>query len=250
MSAYSALAAAYDRLNGDADYDAYLSLILSHLPKSDASVLDLGCGTGELAIRLANCGFRTLALDKSIDMLAIASKKAQKSEIQPFFINQDMSSFRLYAPVDLVFSAYDCLNYLPDPATLEATFSRVFNALNDGGVFIFDVNSHHRYKDVYKDNTFIMEEDGVFISWENFYNAKNKTCDFYLHIFVEDPPRSGNYRRSFEQQRQRYFPLSTLKKLLTKAGFSDICVYSSLDLDPLTKQTESYCDKYYFIVKK
>ncbi len=250
MNPYSALAVCYDRLNADADYDAYLALLLSLLKNDESAVCDLGCGTGELAIKMASCGHRTYAIDNSLDMLAIASHKAQNLEFQPFFIQQDMRNLKLYSPVDLVFSAYDCLNYLPDPTALKDTFARVYTALNDGGYFVFDVNSHHRYKDVYKDNTFVLEENGVFITWENNYNARTKYCDFYLHVFVETPLGSGRYSRSFEQQRQRYFPLSTIQKLLKEAGFSEIQVYSSLDKEPLNKETESFCDKYFFIVRK
>ncbi|HAZ20444.1 MAG TPA: hypothetical protein DCY75_09775, partial [Clostridiales bacterium] len=215
MSAYSALAACYDIMNGDAAYEQYLSLLLSYLPKgNNTTVLDVGCGTGDLAIMLANCGFKTFALDLSLDMLTVAAKKVEKAKKKPFFIQQDMREMKVPSPVNLIYSIYDSMNYLNNNAELVHTFTRIYDSLQEKGKFVFDLNSRHRYEDVYKDNTFIMEDVGVFLSWENNYNPKTHYCDFYLHIFLETPSGSGQYRRSFETQRQRYFPLQTVKKCL------------------------------------
>ena len=118
MSAYDALAASYDGLTWDVPYEeilAYLQALLKRHGASPKSVLDLACGTGSLAVLLAEAGYRTLAADASEEMLAMAYDKASDLPDPPFFICQRMEALTLPEPVDWVVCCLDSLNYLTDP---------------------------------------------------------------------------------------------------------------------------------------
>jgi SAM-dependent methyltransferase len=60
---------------------------------------------------------------------------------QVVFNQADAADFRLSEPVALVVSTYDSLNHLEDFSSLKSCFRSLFNALVDGGTFIFDLNT-------------------------------------------------------------------------------------------------------------
>ena len=72
MNAYGALAASYDRLTNDVDYEGWVDFaqeILKREGLSPKTVADLACGTGSATHILAERGYRVTAVDLSEDML-------------------------------------------------------------------------------------------------------------------------------------------------------------------------------------
>jgi len=59
--------------------EAWRALLLSRLPPAPADVVDLGCGTGSLAVLLAQAGYAVRGLDLSERMVAAATAKARRS---------------------------------------------------------------------------------------------------------------------------------------------------------------------------
>src|SRR3954451_936644 len=55
---------------------AWAGLLAAALPAAPASVADLGCGTGSVAVLLAEAGHRVYGLDTSPGMLGMAREKA------------------------------------------------------------------------------------------------------------------------------------------------------------------------------
>ena len=152
MSAYESLAGAYDGLTRDIPYEKILDFIETVLQKEDKApqaVLDLACGTGSMSVLLAKRGYRVLASDISEEMLTVAADKAMElEENPPFFIHQPMQKLRLPQPVDMVVCLLDSLNYLDEPADCPKAFQRIFQALAPGGVFIFDINTPFKLKNL------------------------------------------------------------------------------------------------------
>ena len=72
-----------------------------------------------------------------------------------------------------------------------------------------------------------MEEDGGVCIWQNFYNEKSKLCDFYITLFKEED--DGRYERYDEMQRERMYPLETIKRKINKNGFEFIGAYSDFE---------------------
>jgi SAM-dependent methyltransferase len=56
--------------------EAWRSLLLEHLPEAPATVADLGCGTGTLALLLAEEGYAVTGVDFSPEMVRLAREKA------------------------------------------------------------------------------------------------------------------------------------------------------------------------------
>ena len=99
-------------------------LVLGNLPPGCA-VLDLCCGTGQLAAELSRQGYLTAGLDGSEGMIEIARKNAPDVE----FVVEDARDFALPGRFAAVFSTFDSLNHVMSLDELEQVFRSVFAAL-------------------------------------------------------------------------------------------------------------------------
>ena len=230
MNADGALAASYDRLTNDVDYGAILSYLLRLLAekgKKPSTVLDLACGTGSLSILLAKEGYRVLGADLSEDMLSEADRKAQRMEgNRPYFIHQSMQNLRLPYPVDWVVCCLDSLNYLTDPGDCRKTIRRVYEALNPGGVFLFDVNTREKLQAM-DGQVFLDEDDDVYCVWRGVFSGN--ICSYGMDLFRRIGPL---WERSFEEHREYAYSQEELRAYLEEAGFRDIAVYGDRSPDP------------------
>lgn len=245
------LAACYDTLNSDIDYAAWADFYRAAFEKYAPSfavkhICEMACGSGSLSVAFAKRGYSVTAFDLSEDMLVIADKKARDAGIDTVrFTLQDMRSFGVYTKADACICMLDSLNCLSDISGVAETFAHAFGALNDGGMFIFDVNSRHKFETVYADNAYVLEDEHVLLAWQNFYHPSAKKCDLYLTFFCED--EDGRYTRFDEEMRQKMYTVRSLKKQLADAGFSLLDIVSGFDFAPADEDTD---DRLFFICRK
>jgi SAM-dependent methyltransferase len=112
-------------------------------PGIPASLLDVCCGTGQLACYFATRGYRVFAVDNSPEMLTIAKQSfAQlQDDGDACFLNVDATSFELPERVSFATATTNALCSMPDLTSLSACFTRVRAVIRDGGVFVFDMNT-------------------------------------------------------------------------------------------------------------
>jgi SAM-dependent methyltransferase len=246
---YGAIARVYDRLNAEIDYTAWADFIEKcfdrFLRNRPELVLDLACGTGSMTLPLAARGYDMIGVDGSADMLSEAYRRAAGA---PRFLQQEMRAFELYGTVGAVTCCLDSLNYLLTDADLSRCFSCVHTYLDPDGLFLFDMNTPYKFRHIYGDNAYILEdtltdEDGeeplaVYCGWQNFFHADTGICDFDLSLFEELP--DGTYRRSDEHQRERCYELSTIRNCLTAAGLELLGVWSDFSFSAPTDTTERW----------
>ena len=245
---YSSLAEVYDLLNIGCDYSAYAKFLGNEISKNQAVntklVLDLACGTGKLTLLLRNLGYDMTGIDISEEMLSIAREECRKKEISDvLWLCQDMSDFELYGTVDACVCCLDSINYLTRLSDVKRCFELIYNYLVPDGIFIFDVNTPHRFKNVYGNNDYILENSGALCAWQNEYNERSKLCRFYLSIFTEN--ENGTYTRKDEIQTEKCYSKKQLEKALIDTGFEILGVYGDLSLSPATDTDE----KWYFTVR-
>ena len=228
---YSLLAPIYDEINKDIDYpkwaDFIEEIIKKELPMQKAElVLDLGCGTGSMTLELASRGYDMTGVDCSPEMLDIARERAESSDIEGdiLWLCQDMREFELYGTVDVAVSCLDCINHITKPSDVKKCFSLVHNYLIPDGLFIFDINGKRKFEEIYADNSYVMETEDSFCVWQNYYNPKNKLCDFYITLFKEN--EDGKYDRYDEAEREKMYTLASIKKMLAESGLEFIGAYS------------------------
>jgi len=251
-NAYSELAAFYDRLNGEVDYNAWSAFLISLLEEhgigKGSTLLDAGCGTGQITVRLAKAGYDMIGVDLSPEMLSLARALSESESVSPLFLCQDISEIDLYGTVRAAISTLDSLNYLTKKEAFESFFSRIRNFIEPGGLLIFDLNTKYKFERVYGDNDYILEDDGVFCGWSNHYSASTRLASFSLSIF--ERLQNGDYARRDEYQQERFYPDSTVKKLLDRFGFDLVAMYSDIDRTPADPSRGSADLRRFFVCKK
>lgn len=136
-------AASYDALYADKDYDAECNIlegIFRRFGRPVDTVLDLGCGTGAHAIRLAQRGFEVVGVDLSDGMLQAAQRRAQRADLSAVsFVRGDIRSIRLDRQFDAVICMFAVLGYQTSDHDVSDALETVRTHLAPGGPFVFDV---------------------------------------------------------------------------------------------------------------
>lgn len=243
---YNEFAEIYDRLQ-DIDYNAfvdYYEAVFDRFGIKPSIVLDLACGTGNITLSMARRGYDMIGVDLSEEMLAIAADKAQSENPDILFLNQDMTEFELYGTVGAAVCALDGVNYLTLDGETERLFALIHNYLDPGGLFIFDINSEYKLRNILGENTFVYDEDGVYCVWNSSFDDEDEICCFNLDFFIED--KSGLYRRAEEYQEERAYSADELTALAEAAGLKVLGVFDGLTFNP----TDETSERIFFIIQK
>ena len=225
MNAYRNLAASYDRLTSDVDYESWVDFAEAILKKEGLqprTAADLACGTGSATRILAQRGYRVTAVDLSEEMLTEAMDKCADLEQMPTFVHQNLAELRLPRAVDMAVCFLDSLDYILDPKDCEAAIRRTFRALNPGGIFIFDVNTPEKLRAM-DGQVFLDEDDDVYCVWRGEFDEERNICSYGMDLFQRDGEK---WIRSFEEHQEYAYSIEQLKGFLKNAGFTHIEVYA------------------------
>lgn len=225
MDAYHALAASYDRLTNDVAYSAVVDFyfdILQQEGLQPRTAADLACGTGSVALLLADKGLDVIGVDMSEEMLCVAFQRAQDMENPPRFICQKLQDLYLPRGIDLAVSALDSIDYITDPADCQKAFTRIYRALNPGGIFIFDVNTPQKLRAM-DGQVFLDEDDQVYCVWRGEFDEETNVCSYGMDLFQRV---GGLWQRSFEEHQEYAYSQEQLVSYLKQAGFTSISVYA------------------------
>ena len=224
MDAYHNLAVSYDRLTNDVDYEATVAFyeeILKQEGLKPRTAVDLACGTGSVALRLAQRGLQVTAVDMSWEMLMVAQQKAMQADVCPQFACQQLQQLHLPRGVDLAVCALDSIDYILNPQDCEKAIRRVYKALNPGGCFIFDVNTPEKLRAM-DGQVFLDEDDDVYCVWRGEFDRETNICSYGMDLFQ----RHGEvWHRSFEEHREYAYSAQQLIGYLRSAGFTSIALY-------------------------
>ncbi len=236
MEQYVSLAGIYDE-NINMDYSKWAGFVRDVFKEHSIDIrgcrgLELGCGSGNMTLELKKMGFDIMGLDVSQEMLRVAAEKALANYMRIMFINQDMTSFQVNKSFKGVFSFCDVINYLTEEEGLLQCFNRVYSTLEAGGLFIFDISSEHKLKDVIGNNTFTKNEDDLCYIWDNY--LENSLLEMYITFFVK---QGRLYKRLDEKHLQRAYSAEEIIKLLSRAGFNNVKTYDDYSFKDINKDT-------------
>lgn len=232
---YQAFAHVYDRLMEDMPYEDWVHFLLDFCKQRSiqlGSVVDLGCGTGSIAIPLANRGLDVTGIDLSEDMLAVAQARREgrlltKGSLR--YIQQDMREWQIASPVDVVISFCDCLNYLTEPEDIIQTFKQTWQGLAPGGWFLFDVHSANTLEGYGLDSPFVLQDEDIAYIWTSDWDPERKEITHDLSIFVRDADE--RYDRIDECHVQRAYDKEWLQEVLRTTGFVEVRCYADFTFE-------------------
>ncbi len=232
MSHYAQFAEVYDLLTSEIDYPAraaYFDKVIRLHGGSHGILLDLGCGTGSLSEELSAIGYDVIGVDNSEDMLWAAQQKKLESGHDITYICQEMTELDLYGTIDAAVSALDSLNHLTSYEDFCQAIAKTALFLHPDGVFVFDVNTCYKHREILANNTFVYDYDEVFCAWENTL-LENDVVQMDLSIFAE--AEEGLFERLEDSFSERAYPHEMIQAALEKAGLILCAVYDEDSLEP------------------
>ena len=235
--AYNEFAYFYDEFNGEADYEALYAQVKARLDAhgiSSGILADLGCGTGELTLMLAQAGYDMIGIDQSEEMLCVVRDKAEQLGLSGglLLLQQDLCALDLYGTIRGAVSTFDTLNHIAhlDKAIANATFF-----MEKGGVFLFDMNTPYKHQAVLGENVFTFEEEDARCVWRNHYDPDARRVTITVDI---DYQETGEH---FHEEFFEYtYTLEEIKAALEKNGFTLESVCDGESFGPLTEESERY----------
>ena len=170
-----------------------------------------------------------IGVDNSPEMLEIAAETGYQEmpEDEILYLLQDMRELELYGSVRAVVSICDSMNYLLEETDLLSLFYRVNEYLDPDGIFIFDLNTVYKYRELLGETTIAENrEEGSFI-WDNYFDEEEQINEYDLSLFIETDKDSGLYRKYEETHYQRAYTLEEMKELIRKSGLEFVTAYDA-----------------------
>ena len=234
----------------------YLDELLERHQVYGHQVLDLACGTGTLAIVLADQGWEMTGLDRSHAMLSCAQQKManvttsgniillQGDMCQPptWVYATDSSSptgenrsagstYNIQTDsFDLIVCCYDSLNYILSERDVQSCFQAVAQLLKPGGLFIADTNTQHFLEHDWQPHQ-ILELSGYVQVLQSSFDTTTHGSTMTLTGFVGDD--TVGYQRFDEIHMARTYPTETLHTLFEEAGLLVEACYDCFTFQPI-----------------
>lgn len=212
-SDYDDFAQAYNRYWGG--FSVQIMPILDQLALDGcppgSAILDLCCGTGQLAKALATRGYRVTGVDGSEQILGYARQNAPNAN----FYCADARSFDLAKEFAVVLSTYDSLNHLLALEDLAAAFRNVHRHLQAGGVFVFDMNLDAGFRSRWVGSFSIVSDTPVVIV-DSTYDEDEQLGCMAMTLFTAVDDERSLWRRNDVRLRQRAYSVDELTEILTR----------------------------------
>lgn len=193
-------------------------VLLPRLPEG-ARLLDLCCGTGQLAAALAHRGYALTGVDNSEQMLRYARRNAPAVE----FFKADARSFKLPNSYDAIVSTFDSLNHFLTLEELAAVFRQARQALAPTGWFLFDMNVERGFLSHWRDYFAIVEKNEVCVL-RGEYDPERKIGQYDITMFRR---RGKMWQRADTTISERCYEEREIKRELKKAGFGELLTFDA-----------------------
>lgn len=244
MSSYGVFAQYYDELTKNVCYReraARMQVLIEKWQSPDCPehiLLDLACGTGTLSEQFARLGWDVIGADSSAEMLSEALDKKYDSGLPVQYLQQDMRALDLFGTIAVTVCALDSLNHLPSAEDVRRVFLRVNLFSEPGALFLFDVNTAYKHRQVLAENAFVYELSEAVCVWQNTLEDTapeypvRVQLDFFEHL-------SGNkYCRSTEAFTERIWSPALVEEMLADTGFSILEILDGDSFEPPTETTQ------------
>ncbi|MEJ5230527.1 class I SAM-dependent DNA methyltransferase [Pseudothermotoga sp. U03pept] len=203
----------------------------------NSHILDLCCGTGQLAKYFLTQGYHVIGIDLSEAMLDYARENCREFiELgKARFIKADAKEFTIEEKVGLVVSTYDAMNHLENIEALRSCFHSVYKTLVDSGYFIFDLNTILGLRTGWNSLTF-MDKGNIVILNRAIYDEEKKLAVTKITGFLQE--EHGFFDRFDEVVYNKGYELDEIKQRLLQEGFQKVYFATLKDLSEPVQQPE------------
>lgn len=232
---YSVLAALYDTLMEDVDYETWADFIdeilQTHYP-DPIDILEMACGTGALSLSLAELEcYHLTATDKSEAMIRIAQEKAAIQEADVRFYVQDFREIAFEQSFDAIFSVFDSVNYLHSAADILQMMRKTHEVMRPGGLLVFDFSTPVNSLEAVD---FLNNEEGHAGKYRYYRESKYDVHEqIHYNLFeIEELAGDGKtiLNRFKESHKQRIYTLKEMLSIVEQSPYNLLAKYEGFDL--------------------
>ncbi|RKI30715.1 class I SAM-dependent methyltransferase [bacterium 1xD8-6] len=243
---YGGFASVYDLFMDNIPYDdwfRYVKMLLEKKGIDRGIVVELACGTGEMAERLCGAGYDVIGVDLSEEMLAAAREKCSDKVL---LLHQDIRELDLYGSASAMVCVCDGMNYICTEEELQQVFGRAYTFLEKQGVLIFDMKTEYYYREVLGNRVLADNRENASYIWENMYDAKEKVNEYLLTVYALEDDEQDLFVRTDELHRQKAYDAETVCRCLREQGFGSVEVFGAFtEIEP-----DKDAERVYFIAQK
>lgn len=244
MATYETFARVYDAIMDQELYDQWTAFSCRHLPKEKTKLLELACGTGIQSVRFAQEGFEVTGLDLSGEMLTLARKRALAASQTIHFVEGNMLDLSGLSGFEAVTCYSDSLCYLADEVEMGDVFEQVYQVLDSGGVFLFDVHSTYQMEQVFPGYSYHENAEDFAMVWDTYADEPPYSVVHELTFFMLE--EDGRFSRHDEVHEERTYDLLTYDVLLEQAGFTAVQVFADFEDQAPTDTSR----RWFFVARK
>lgn len=227
MLSFGPISRHYDVLMEGVPYDmwaGYFQLLLTQIDAEPEKVLDVCCGTGTVAELLAYSGYEMAGVDLSEGMIEEARRKAEGRGLDIDYFVADITTMNLGRKFDAACSFFDSLNYITTLEGLRAGIAKVGEHLEEGGAFIFDVNTEYAFTEHMFDQHDKRASAKINYEWKGKYDRAKKIIEVNMRFWRDGETFS-------EVHVQRAHSDAEILEALRDGGFGWVRVYDSYTLN-------------------
>ncbi|MEO1022527.1 MAG: class I SAM-dependent methyltransferase [Bacteroidota bacterium] len=238
---YTKLAPLYDTLMQDVDYESWADyldeIIQTHHPDAYA-VLELACGTGNLALSLSELEtYRITASDGSPEMMNIAAQRFEAADdfIRPLVLN--FLTLNLDERFDVIFTLFDSVNYLHSDQDIQRFLDQTLRVLKPGGLLIFDFSTP---KNSLESVDYLNNDYGTsgLLRFQRSSRYDTKEGYHYNEFIIEELNDEGSITGTFsEVHRQKAYTLEHMLSIVEQTPYHRLASYEDFELEPATEHS-------------
>lgn len=237
-------AALYDLFYRDKPYDKEVAFIHRQLSELGAPaggrVLELACGTGEHAVRLAKLGYAMTATDGSQAMIALARRKAERRRAGVRFERRDMQKLRApKLPFDAALCLFDSIGYVKTDSAIAAVIDGVHKSLRPGGIFVLEFWHAPAMLNGYEAVRVRRFRQGKTLFFR-VSEAELEPQRSVAHVTynVYELRANARYNHIRECHTNRYFTVPEMERIAKRHGFTPLAAYDGFQ--PTAASDESW----------
>jgi 4-hydroxythreonine-4-phosphate dehydrogenase len=240
FSNYRTFARHYDKYMQQVDYPRWVKLILDRYraiySEDPESILEMACGTANIATLLTEKGFAVDASDLAPEMLKIAARK--KNPPQLFYA--DMTDPIKSGSYDLILSLFDSVNYLPDISDLKQLLSHSYQALNQQGMLIFDVVTLKNSQDNFDGFVNLEDSQQQYIIHQSDLDVESRVQTTELTFFSK---KGFAYERADEIHQQFIYSVRELKRCIKNSDYRLAGIYCVSSSENLLAKSDKFLEE-------